>query len=592
MNTSAAQNKGVVVYKRLFAYAWRYSPMFITAVIGMAVYGLSEAGMARMMKPLMDGAFIQRDAEMVVDIPLFIISLFLIRGLAGFLSGYCIGWIGRKVIAELRQEVFEKFLYLPTAYYDHHSAGTMLSKLTYNIEQVANTTTTVARTMIEDSLKVIFFVALMLWVDWFLTLFVLVMGPAIGWLMRYLSFKFRAYSLSIQNSMGDVTHITKQALESSKVVKVFNGQEYEKKQFGKVNEHNRRMNMKLVFTKAASVPVIQILAGIGIASVIYVATNTYLTPGAKNVLTPGDFGVFLGAMLFMMAPLKKLTNVNSQLQAGIAAGQSIFELLDEDNENEGGARIFEGRADGHVAYQGLSFSYSDKKGAVLNDITLEIPAGQTLAIVGRSGSGKSTLISLLPRFYDASEGSILLDGHDIRDYEIGSLREQISLVSQEVILFDDTIRNNISYGGLGEHSENEIEKAADAAHVSEFAQSLPDRLDTLVGERGLLLSGGQRQRIAIARALLKNAPILILDEATSALDTESERHIQRALDQLMQNRTTLVIAHRLSTVENADRIVVLDKGRMVEFGTHHELMKNNGHYAALHRMQFHEPDSD
>ncbi|HRP88377.1 MAG TPA: lipid A export permease/ATP-binding protein MsbA, partial [Gammaproteobacteria bacterium] len=478
-------------------------------------------------------------------------------------------------------EVFAKFLVLPTRFYDTSSSGALLSRLTFNIEQVAQAASQVLTTLFKDVLTILGLVAYMFWINARLSLFVLVTAPLIGLVISYLSKKFRRYSTRIQNSMGDVTQAAEQVLEAHKVVKVFNGEAQEVEGFERVNEQNRRLNMKLAAARAASQPVVQLVAAIGLAGVVFVATREDLAGG----LSVGDFVSFLGAMLLIMAPLKHLTNINGPLQQGIAAGQSIFELLDAPGEDEGGERRLQ-RARGEVEFRAVNFVYQQEKGQVLRDVSLRVAPGERLAIVGRSGSGKSTLVSLIPRFYDPTGGTVLVDGHDVREYRRADLRRQVSLVTQEVKLFDDTIRSNIAYGAMRAASPAEIEAAARAAHVLEFTDRFPDGLETEVGDRGVTLSGGQRQRVAIARALLKNAPILILDEATSALDSESERHIQEALEALMQNRTTLVIAHRLSTIEHADRIVVMDHGRIVEVGSHGELMALDGAYAALHRMQF------
>lgn len=580
-DSSQYRDQAGAVYRRLLNYSAEYLPMFVAAMFAMAVYAASQTGFVYLTKLVTDQSFVARDMEFIRWVPLLILGIFLVRGVADYVAVYSMSWVGRQVIKRMRQEVFAKFLVLPTRFYDTSSSGALLSRLTFNIEQVAQAASQVLTTLFKDVLTILGLVAYMFWINARLSLFVLVTAPLIGLVISYLSKKFRRYSTRIQNSMGDVTQAAEQVLEAHKVVKVFNGEAQEVEGFERVNEQNRRLNMKLAAARAASQPVVQLVAAIGLAGVVFVATREDLAGG----LSVGDFVSFLGAMLLIMAPLKHLTNINGPLQQGIAAGQSIFELLDAPGEDEGGERRLQ-RARGEVEFRAVNFVYQQEKGQVLRDVSLRVAPGERLAIVGRSGSGKSTLVSLIPRFYDPTGGTVLVDGHDVREYRRADLRRQVSLVTQEVKLFDDTIRSNIAYGAMRAASPAEIEAAARAAHVLEFTDRFPDGLETEVGDRGVTLSGGQRQRVAIARALLKNAPILILDEATSALDSESERHIQEALEALMQNRTTLVIAHRLSTIEHADRIVVMDHGRIVEVGSHGELMALDGAYAALHRMQF------
>jgi subfamily B ATP-binding cassette protein MsbA len=568
-----------VVYRRLFSYATPYWGVFLAASVAMAIYALSEAGFAYMVKPLLNEGFVNRDPETIKILPLIIVGIFLARGLAGFVSSYGLTWIGRQVIKQLRRDVFGQYLVLPTAYFDSSSAGHLLSRLTYNVEQVAEATTNVVTVMIRDSLTAIFLAGLMIYLNWRLALFMLFVGPLIGGMVAFLSKVFRRYSARIQYSMGDVTRVAEEAIGGNRVIKVFNGQDHEARQFDLVNETNRKLHMRLAKVDAGSVPIIQAIMAAGMAGIVVVATHESM---AVDV---GDFGSFLSAMLLLMAPVKRLTNINASLQRGIAAGSSVFEVLDESPETDQGSLSVE-RARGDIEFRNLGFEYNAEKGPVLRNIDLVIPAGQTCAIVGKSGSGKSTLVALLPRFYNPVSGEILLDGVPLDQYSLKSLRRQVSLVSQDITLFNESIANNIAYGSENEVTREEVTNVARAAHVMEFVDELPRGLDTMVGDRGVLLSGGQRQRIAIARALLKDAPVLILDEATSALDTESERYIQNALEELMRDRTTVVIAHRLSTVERADVIVVMHEGRIVEKGTHAQLLDLGGYYSNLYQMQF------
>ncbi len=550
----------------------------------MAIYAVTDTGFAYLMNNLIKTLSpdeLSPELQLVRKwLPLAIMLLFVVRGLVAFFSAYCLGWIGRQVIRQLRSQAFRKFLTLPVQYFDRTSAGELLSKLTFNVEQIAEATSNVVTVLIRDTLTIVCLLAYMIYLSPPLTAVLLVVGPLIALVIRFLSKLFRRHSARIQTSVGDVAKIAEEALQSVRVVKIFGGQKYESERFDRVNDKNMRLNMRLIMGRAGGDAIVNIVIAVGVAGVVFFSTVESVRPA-----DPGDFVGFITAMVFLLRPIRQLTNMNISIQRGIAAGTSIFQLLDHREEQDTG-HLEATEIMGKVEFRDINFSYSDEKGAVLKDIDLVVPRGEMLAIVGRSGSGKSTLVNLLPRFYEPESGCIFIDDRAINDFRLASLRDQISLVSQEVVLFDDTVARNIAYGALSDASREEIEAAAHAAHVDEFVSDLPDGLDTQVGDRGVLLSGGQRQRIAIARALLKNSPILILDEATSALDTQSERHIQQALKELMKNRTTFVIAHRLSTVEGADRIIVMADGRIVEQGTHSDLIALAGHYATLHQLQF------
>nr|WP_269438566.1 lipid A export permease/ATP-binding protein MsbA [Halomonas sp. IOP_31] len=557
---------------------WKY---FTAAFVGYAIYAASSTALAEMMKRLIEG--IQNpDAAFRLFLPLFVIGMFALRGVGTFLGTFYMSNVARNVVHSLRCSVFNHMLHLPGRFFDSHSSGHLISRVTYHVEQVTGAATNAITIILREGLFVIGLIGYLLWTNWLLTMLFLTVTPLIGLAVSYASKRFRRISRRIQHSMGDVTHVASEALTGYKVVRTHGAEDYEKRRFAAASAYNRDQSLKEALTKATSTPIIQLLVAMALAGLVWLA----MAPSLMANMTPGEFVAFITAAALMANPIKQLTDINSVIQKGLAAASELFRLLEVPVEIDEGRREPAAIA-GRVAFEGVHFAYGDDQPDVLKGIDLHVEAGEMIAIVGRSGSGKSTLVNLLPRFYRPTRGRVTIDEVAVEDYRLSPLRRQIALVSQQVTLFNASVAANIAYG-VPDADREAVEVAARAAYADEFIAQLPQGYDTVVGDNGVMLSGGQRQRLAIARAIFKDSPLLVLDEATSALDSESERYIQRALEEVCRGRTTFVIAHRLSTIERADRILVMEQGRIVESGSHSELLEREGAYASLYRLQFQE----
>lgn len=580
MTTQDTKRSSWKVYRRLLNYTFTQWHYLLFGSAALLIFSGLNALIPYLLGPFVDNTYVNKNYDEIRWIPYALLAIIILRGIVNFIGTYLIGYIGAYVIKVLRQEMFNRIQYFPTRFFDSQATGEILSKFSFDVERVIGAAVKSLRSLIQDSSHILFLLGVMFINSWKLATMFLVAAPLIAVAVTYTSRLFRKFSTRMQKSVGKITHIVEESIVGHRIVKIFGGQQYEIDKFERANEKYRRNNLRMVMTKAASTPVIQMLVGFVLVAVLIVAVK----PAIFAEETAGSFVSFVVAMVWILTPARKLTLVNEMLQAGIAAGESVFKLIDAEKEHQPSTKTLT-NCTGKIEYHDVCFRYASRNDQALEHVNLIIEPGETVAFVGKSGSGKSTIVNLLPKFYAIDRGRILIDGVDVQDISLASLREQIAIVSQEVVLFNDTIANNIAYAKNLMPDDARILQAAEAAHVLEFTDKMPDRLNTLVGENGVLLSGGQRQRIAIARALLKDAPILILDEATSSLDTESEKYIQDALEILQKNRTTLMIAHRPSTFDRADRIIVMEKGRIVGSGSHHELIKDNSTYAGLYKMK-------
>lgn len=553
----------------------------------MVILAATDPAIPALMQPMLDGAFINKDPKTIALIPALFVGLFAIRGLSSYVGNTALHWVGSKVITDLRQIMFDRLVDYPTSYFDKHRSGSLMSRFTYDVAQIKEASTNAVSTLVRDSLSVIGLLGWLFYIDWKLALICMAGAPIIAIVISIIRKRLRKMSRKVQDAMGDIHHVLNEVFDAQKVIKLYGGQEVEKKRFFNTINAHRRFTMKFAMAATASSPAVQMITALILALIIYIATQQ----ASAGNLTVGDFVSFFAAIAMLLGPLKRLAGVSEHIQKGLAACESVFSILDADIELQSGEKELRNTR-GKIEFRNISYRYEESEVDALKNINLLIQPGETIALVGESGSGKTTLANLLPRFYEPVTGSIYYDDIDIRDLSLISLRKNIAYVSQDVVLFNDTVRNNIAYGDLQNVDDEVVWTAAEAACATEFINELPEKMNTIVGEDGTRLSGGQRQRLAIARALLKDARLLILDEATSSLDTRSERHIQSALENVKKGRTCLIIAHRLSTIENADRIIVLDKGKVVEQGNHAELLKLNNHYARLHQVQFREHDEE
>lgn len=564
------------IYSRVFNYALKYKWTLSISIFSLIILALTNTGFLVLIKKITDEGFVEQASNASIFLPIALIILMTIRALSGFVSGYSMRWVSRKIVEDLRFDAFKRLMTLPVTYFDSHASGNIVSKLTYETEQLSFVATKVALESIRESLTIIGIVSYMLYLDWMLTLIFALMAPLMAFYLKLVSPKLRKAGGEVQTTMGDMTSASEEAISGQRIVKIFESSLFEFKKFSQIVIRNRKMQTKLAQLSGANSFVIEVLASISLALVVYYSVGRF---------TPGEFAAFVGALLMLISPIKKLTGINEQIQIGIAAAISIFSVMDEKKEIDTGKKKLQ-KIIGHIEFKNVTFSYDKIKKPVLENINFQIKPGEKIALVGKSGGGKTSLVNLIPRFYDLDSGSILIDKTNITDIKLNDLRHHLSLVSQDTILFNDTIYNNIAYGSLKNTDSKKVKQAAKAANALEFIDKLPNGFNHKIGDRGVRLSGGQKQRIAIARAILKNAPILLLDEATSALDSESEKLVQQALDNLMYGRTSIVIAHRLSTVKNADRIVVIDNGEIVEVGTHQNLIKSKKYYFRLYKKGF------